>query len=425
MKSLIKILMLICLLKLTVSGQNNISRQQVILNAEPFETHIWTCDSINIWNNQNCGGKNIKTPFWVTVGNHTGLPYCWGGNSSLNAFDSLLLLGRSAGDQATNYGYGAEPNCTGGVDCSGFVSRCYGLDIHYATSMLNINQLFGHYNYWNQLRYADFVNKPGSHTRLIHKVNPNGSYDMIESGSGVGNVGFPGLYRVFYDTYNLSDLTDYNPQYYVYTDSLKLLDCSAPINLQCGIPYSRAASNDSSFVYSYGCNNWTETGPERIHEFVATDSNGFEVTISNFTGDLDVYILQSCNPHDCIGTVSSSSAILNNSIPGTKYFIAVDSDDGSGSSYDIIVDCLPPLGLVENVIPSAKIYPNPTNDFFQIDLEENQANLLMFDMVGKQVLNEMLLSQSTQISVEHLKPGIYLIKIIQGSSVFTEKLNIQ
>lgn len=118
-----------------------------------------------------------------------------------------------------------------------------------------------------------------------------------------------------------------------------LLDCFNAIPLSCGVSYHGPSSSANSNVTTYGCTTWTETGPERIHSIVPAADGTLTATISNFSGDLDVYILGSCDPSDCLGTVSSSSATYDNAQAGKIYYIVVDADDGSGSAYDLIVIC--------------------------------------------------------------------------------------
>jgi len=118
-----------------------------------------------------------------------------------------------------------------------------------------------------------------------------------------------------------------------------VLNCNNYIQLNCGVTYNGASSSASSNVNTYGCNSWTETGPERVHKITASVSGTLTATISNFTGDLDVFILGSCDPSNCLGTVSSSSATYTNAVAGTEYYIIVDADDGSGSSYSLLVTC--------------------------------------------------------------------------------------
>lgn len=131
-------------------------------------------------------------------------------------------------------------------------------------------------------------------------------------------------------------------------DNYNPLDCSNTIPLTCGVAYSGSSSTAPSMVGTYGCNTWTESGPERVHSIIPSGNGTITATLSNFTGDLDVYILGSCDPSDCLGTVSSSSATYTNAIAGQTYYIVVDADDGSGSAYDIMVDC-PTSSSTENI----------------------------------------------------------------------------
>jgi len=117
------------------------------------------------------------------------------------------------------------------------------------------------------------------------------------------------------------------------------LDCSAPVVLQCGDFYHGGPSTDSSRVYSYGCNGWTETGPERVHSFTPPSATQLQVIISGFSGDLDVYVLSDCEPAHCIADVRSSSAVTETLEAGQTYYVVVDADDGSGSGYDLYVHC--------------------------------------------------------------------------------------
>ncbi|MFN8299946.1 MAG: SpoIID/LytB domain-containing protein [Chitinophagales bacterium] len=117
------------------------------------------------------------------------------------------------------------------------------------------------------------------------------------------------------------------------------LDCANAPTLQCGQTYSYPASNAQSNVTTYGCNNWTETGPERVHKVIPTQNGTLTATISNYTGDLDVFILSGCDPSTCVGSVGSYYATLNNAVAGHTYYVVVDADDGSTSGYNIQITC--------------------------------------------------------------------------------------
>ncbi len=124
-----------------------------------------------------------------------------------------------------------------------------------------------------------------------------------------------------------------------YSGIAPTLDCNNAVPLTCGVTYNGSSSNAPNAITSYGCNSWTETGPERVHTITPSHSGQLSAHLSNYTGDLDVYILGSCDPGDCLGTVYSDSAVVTNAVAGQTYYIVVDADDGSGSAYDLIVNC--------------------------------------------------------------------------------------
>ncbi len=172
-----------------------ITRQKIIQNAEPYATYKWYCYQANI-RDYDCGGVHVRTPAWVTVGNNISVPYMWGGFSSLPQFDQGLKDGVSAGDCDT-HGNGAGSSCAVGVDCSGFVSRAWGLGSKYSTR--SIPQISTQYASYDDLKPGDVVDYAGHHVRLIHTVNSNGSFLIIEAAASGTD------WRVGYNGYTTAD----------------------------------------------------------------------------------------------------------------------------------------------------------------------------------------------------------------------------
>ena len=197
-------------------------------------------------------------------------------------------------------------------------------------------------------------------------------------------------------------------------DSTATLDCDNAVALSCGQMYSGPASSAASVVDSYACNSWTETGPERVHTFVPSFDGLFIVTISNFTGDLDVYILESCDPDDCVGIVNSSDASFANAVSGYTYYIVVDADDGSGSAYDIVVDC-PLADLSEQeLLKQIEIFPNPSCGLYNLNYGAASIQTIeVYCTRGK--LIKSYNQKVNQIDLSELEAGMYFLRF-QGVS---------
>ncbi len=177
------------------------SRTEALRIAETYVLHQYECSPSNLAPNDITApdGDIVRTPPWLIVGMNARIPYRWGGFNTLSQFDAGLRNGRYAGDINTN----GVSSYAVGVDCSGFVSRCWQMSYHASTAyMPNITT---QYNSWDDLKPGDAIHKVG-HVRLFVERNINGSFKVVEStGRGWG---------VSYWSYFASDLSAYTPRYY-------------------------------------------------------------------------------------------------------------------------------------------------------------------------------------------------------------------
>ncbi len=181
----------------------SVTRNEALAIGDTYVKHIWTAEAKNLTNGRitDPGNVEIETPSWVKIGQNIKLPYQWGGFRTIAGFDQGLLDGKYAGDIATT---GVSYYCVG-VDCSGFVSRCWKLSSHYSTRMMDDNITIA-YDSWDKIQPADAVHKPG-HVRLFVDFNTDGSLLTVEAAGRD--------WRVSYHSYNYSDLTSYTPRYYI------------------------------------------------------------------------------------------------------------------------------------------------------------------------------------------------------------------
>lgn len=186
----------------------SVSRSEALAIGDTYFQHVWTASSNNLSYGRirDPDGIEVETPSWIQIGLNQKVPYQWGGFWTLAGFDQGLLDGKYAGDRATT---GVSSYCVG-VDCSGFVSRCWKLPSHYSTRMMD-DYIAAPYNSWDQLKPADAVHKPG-HVRLFVDFNPNGSLLTVEA-SGRD-------WRVSYRSFYLSDLSQYQPRYYIFMEGM-------------------------------------------------------------------------------------------------------------------------------------------------------------------------------------------------------------
>ena len=73
-----------------------------------------------------------------------------------------------------------------------------------------------------------------------------------------------------------------------------------------------------------------------------------------------------------------------------------------------------------------KIYPNPVSDILSIDLAKtDNCELYLYDITGKLLLQKSVSSYPAQINVSGLKPGVYLLSIIDRKNHKYKNIKIQ
>ena len=180
-----------------------VNRDEALAIGDSYVQHQWTAEQKNLTPGRilDPAGVEIQTPSWIKIGQNTKIPYKWGGFWTLAQFDQGMSDGKYAGDIATS---GVSGYCSG-VDCSGFLSRCWKLPTHYSTRMMDDNITIA-YDSWAQLQQGDAIHIVG-HVRMFVGYNNDGSLLVVES-SGRD-------WRVAYHSYTYADLTNYTPRYYI------------------------------------------------------------------------------------------------------------------------------------------------------------------------------------------------------------------
>ena len=80
---------------------------------------------------------------------------------------------------------------------------------------------------------------------------------------------------------------------------------------------------------------------------------------------------------------------------------------------------------VEDISANAvKMYPNPANGVVNFSTASNDAlTVSVFDLLGKQVMDAQ--NVQSQLNISSLNPGMYFVKMTQGSSSATKKLVVK
>lgn len=119
--------------------------------------------------------------------------------------------------------------------------------------------------------------------------------------------------------------------------------------------------------------------------------------------------------------------------PGTSVSSFAFRQSDSADNETILVDNLvlaqtfaaTLLSTDEFAVDTFKVYPNPTSTGFVNIVSANNENIdiTVYDILGKQVINETL--NNSRVNVSALNTGVYILKITQNNASVTKKLVIK
>lgn len=126
-----------------------VARDETMAIAQRYADHEWTPSVSNVFHGPDREGVRVNTPnleyqpaegrggWWRIGGPNIGIPYMWGGFDTPETFDAALCEGKAAGDVGTAEKRrlldDAVSRHAAGIDCSGFVSRCWKLPRSFST----------------------------------------------------------------------------------------------------------------------------------------------------------------------------------------------------------------------------------------------------------------------------------------------------
>ena len=158
-----------------------VSRAEALAVAEAVASFRWRGPEKNLVHGRDTSGIEVHTPdrsgghgspaseCWQPGQENTGVAYKWGGFDTPESFAAGIRAFKAAGDV-----YSAEKRRRGGaavsreavgIDCSGFISRCWKLTRKYGTATLP--SICRQLTSVADLLPADIMNQPGGHVLLF------------------------------------------------------------------------------------------------------------------------------------------------------------------------------------------------------------------------------------------------------------------
>ena len=158
-------------------------RGAILAIAESYAQHEWSASAANRLHGPDADGIHVDTPDdshrddgWQIDGrSNVGVPYKWGGFSSLAQFDQAVAAGLPAGQLTDGVNLDSSALAVG-VDCSGFVARCWQLPVKQSTRSLA--RLCYELPDYASLLAGDLINKFDAHAMVFKEFADPGHTEV-------------------------------------------------------------------------------------------------------------------------------------------------------------------------------------------------------------------------------------------------------
>lgn len=192
------------------------------------------------------------------------------------------------------------------------------------------------------------------------------------------------------------------------------------------LPVSTAGTYRVIATNAFGCTATSQPGKITVYR-AKTTANGPTIFCAG-----DSVVLQQYTPN----TVSWQWQLNNVNIPGATFPTYAAKQSGLyraksksvagcisySNQIDISVNCRAAIETAANL----QVYPVPSSDFIEITIPEefrNHSVLLLTDISGKVLSGQDISGNTTlSVSIRHLDPGIYFIRLQSDNSAATGKI---
>ena len=196
--------------------------------------------------------------------------------------------------------------------------------------------------------------------------------------------------------------------------------CDGAIAVECGDSVSGDTTNATNIGNPGTCDTDLSVGPGVWYSITIPNDGDYDVTVDTVDSDFDTKLgvfTGVCGASVCvagnddIGGGVLQSEVMFEGASGDTYYIYVTGFLDNVGLYNLNVDCVLILGANDNEIEGFSYYPNPTANIVNLSAQNNIESVAIFNVLGQKVVNQNINAASTQIDVNHLTAGTYIMMV--------------
>ena len=124
-------------------------------------------------------------------------------------------------------------------------------------------------------------------------------------------------------------------------------------------------------------------------------------------------------------SVDGTSVLSGFAYPGNLGAINYYANGATNTYFvdDVIYDGDPLISVGEIATDIFAMYPNPTNDVLFISSDKQIENIVLRDLLGKEILSQnTIVDQITELNIGQLPAGVYMVSVQVDGQLFTQRV---
>ncbi|MCG8701305.1 MAG: T9SS type A sorting domain-containing protein, partial [Bacteroidales bacterium] len=191
---------------------------------------------------------------------------------------------------------------------------------------------------------------------------------------------------------------------------------SAQLKLRC----TSDAGNGNVKINLGKSNNWTENNLSSKNKPAA----GAQLATKNGAYKIGTVYTWNLNTASINGGGKVSFILTQTS--GNDMAFGSKENAANKPVLEITYQDIPKKAEISDAISSIRLFPNPSNGFFNINLNNHETAMVkIMNLAGEVVYLEDIDNVSNQIDASHLSSGVYMVIIKSGSEFINEKIIIR
>ena len=277
---------------------------------------------------------------------------------------------------------------------------------------------------WSHSNDGDVLENKGSSDGWVVKLSNNGTIewqktfggsgtDMLNAAKQTSNGNY---ITIGYSNSNNGDVLGNHGSYDIW--ALELTDSGAIVWQKCfggsswDYGYSIIQITDGSYVLTSTVNS--DDGDITGHHGNSGNNSGNDVWAANLSTNGDIVWQK------CLGGSNSDWAYSVSETPDGGLILANDTgsndgdvsgNQGGADAWIVKLNSVLSTNELSNIIPSIRVFPNPTTSKWTIESSRVINTLTLFNLLGQKVLEQTANNTKVSIDASNLKTGVYMLQI--------------